>query len=94
MYAKRKLGSFSAAVQAVCREYKIHNADINMKEDCDVDELVRALTSTMFKLRTCINCHDAIQWCSSKAHRTVIKSNKRSLQLGQSILPDGPLSES
>lgn len=28
------------AVVAVCREYKIHNADINCKEDCDVDELV------------------------------------------------------
>ena len=31
----------SAGAIAVCREYKVHNADIHMKEDCDVDDLVR-----------------------------------------------------
>ena len=30
----------AAAVKAVCSEYKIHNADIHLKEDCDVDDLV------------------------------------------------------
>ena len=29
-----------AAVKAVCSEYRIHNADIHLKEDCDVDDLV------------------------------------------------------
>ena len=29
-----------AAVKAVCSEYRIHNADIHMREDCDIDELV------------------------------------------------------
>lgn len=28
------------SVKAVCSEYKIHNADIHLKEDCDVDDLV------------------------------------------------------
>ena len=27
-------------MKAVCSEYKIHNADIHLKEDCDVDDLV------------------------------------------------------
>ena len=27
----------------MCKEYKIHNADIIIKEDCDVDDLVRML---------------------------------------------------
>ncbi len=29
-----------AAVKAVCSEYRIHNADVHLKEDCDVDDLV------------------------------------------------------
>jgi C-terminal region of MMR_HSR1 domain len=29
-----------AGVKAVCNEYKIHNADITMREDCDIDDLV------------------------------------------------------
>lgn len=29
-----------AGVKAVCGEYKIHNADITMREDCDIDDLV------------------------------------------------------
>lgn len=28
------------AIRAVCSEYKCHNADIHMKEDCDIDDLV------------------------------------------------------
>lgn len=28
------------AVKAVCSEYRIHNADVHMREDCDIDELV------------------------------------------------------
>ena len=31
---------FAAAVKAVCSEYRIHNADVHLKEDCDVDDLV------------------------------------------------------
>lgn len=27
-------------MKAVCSEYRIHNADIHLKEDCDVDDLV------------------------------------------------------
>lgn len=27
-------------MKAVCSEYKIHNADVHLKEDCDVDDLV------------------------------------------------------
>ena len=33
-----KLGA--AAVKAVCGEYRIHNADVHMRDDCDIDELV------------------------------------------------------
>ncbi len=29
-----------AAVKAVCHEYRCHNADIQMREDCDIDDLV------------------------------------------------------
>ena len=29
-----------AGVKAVCNEYKIHNADITMRDDCDIDDLV------------------------------------------------------
>ncbi len=29
-----------AAIKAVCAEYRCHNADINMREDCDLDDLV------------------------------------------------------
>ena len=29
-----------AAIKSVCSEYRIHNADIYMREDCDVDDLV------------------------------------------------------
>ena len=29
-----------AAVKAVCSEYRIHNADVHMRDDCDIDELV------------------------------------------------------
>ena len=29
-----------AAIKSVCSEYRIHNADVYMKEDCDVDDLV------------------------------------------------------
>lgn len=29
-----------AAVKAICSEYRIHNADINVRGDCDVDDLV------------------------------------------------------
>ena len=32
--------SCAAAVKAVCSEYRIHNADVHLKEDCDVDDLV------------------------------------------------------
>lgn len=28
------------AIKAVCSEYKCHNADIHMKEDCEIDDLV------------------------------------------------------
>ncbi|KAK9817662.1 hypothetical protein WJX72_000315 [[Myrmecia] bisecta] len=28
------------SIKAVCSEYKVHNADIHLKEDCDVDDLV------------------------------------------------------
>jgi ribosome-interacting GTPase 1 len=31
---------FHAGVKAVCNEYKIHNADITMRDDCDIDDLV------------------------------------------------------
>ena len=27
-------------MKAVCSEYRIHNADVHLKEDCDVDDLV------------------------------------------------------
>ena len=27
-------------MKAVCSEYRIHNADVYMRDDCDVDELV------------------------------------------------------
>ena len=30
----------AAAVKAVCSEYRIHNADVHMRDDCDIDELV------------------------------------------------------
>lgn len=36
----KKGGTCAAAVKAVCSEYRIHNADIHLKEDCDVDDLV------------------------------------------------------
>ena len=29
-----------AAIKSVCGEYRIHNADIYMRADCDVDDLV------------------------------------------------------
>ncbi len=29
-----------AAIKSVCSEYRIHNADVYMKEDCNVDDLV------------------------------------------------------
>lgn len=29
-----------AAVKAVCSEYRIHNADVHLRDDCDVDDLV------------------------------------------------------
>jgi C-terminal region of MMR_HSR1 domain len=29
-----------AAVKAVCSEYRVHNADIHMRDDCDIDDLV------------------------------------------------------
>ena len=29
-----------AAVKSVCSEYKIHNADVHMRDDCDIDDLV------------------------------------------------------
>ncbi|KAK9808427.1 hypothetical protein WJX73_003614 [Symbiochloris irregularis] len=31
------------AVKSVCSEYRIHNADVHMREDCDIDELVDAI---------------------------------------------------
>lgn len=34
------LGVLRAAVKAVCAEYRCHNADVHMREDCDVDDLV------------------------------------------------------
>ena len=47
----------AAAVQAVCKEYKVHNADIFMKEDCDIDDLVipRLMDVIMTELNS-INC--------------------------------------
>lgn len=32
--------ALSAAVKAVCGEYRAHNADVYMREDCDIDDLV------------------------------------------------------
>lgn len=29
-----------AVVKSVCSEYRIHNADVTMREDCDLDDLV------------------------------------------------------
>ncbi len=29
-----------AAVKSVCSEYRIHNADVTMRDDCDIDDLV------------------------------------------------------
>ena len=31
---------WGAAVKAVCGEYRIHNADVHLRDDCDVDDLV------------------------------------------------------
>ena len=28
------------AVKSVCSEYRIHNADVTMRDDCDIDDLV------------------------------------------------------
>ena len=33
-------GLCRAVVKSVCSEYKIHNADVHMRDDCDVDDLV------------------------------------------------------
>ena len=27
-------------MKSVCSEYKIHNADVHMRDDCDIDDLV------------------------------------------------------
>ena len=32
--------AFAAAVKSVCSEYRIHNADVHMRDDCDIDDLV------------------------------------------------------
>jgi ribosome-interacting GTPase 1 len=29
-----------AVIKSVCSEYRIHNADVYMREDCDIDDLV------------------------------------------------------
>ena len=29
-----------AAIKSVCSEYRIHNADISMRDDCDVEDLI------------------------------------------------------
>lgn len=48
------LGSFTPThldletVRAVLSEYKIHNADINLREDCTVDDLIDVIEGNRF----------------------------------------------
>ena len=38
--ARPPAAALNTVVKAVCSEYRIHNADVHVRDDCDVDDLV------------------------------------------------------
>ena len=69
-----------AAVKAVCSEYRIHNADVHLKEDCDVDDLVDCIEGSRVYI-PCIYVLNKIDQVRCSIHPCSIRPILRCLVL-------------
>ena len=59
-----------AAIKSVCSEYRIHNADVYMKEDCNVDDLVDVIEGSRVYIPCIYVINKIDQACTPRSAQT------------------------
>lgn len=73
----------AAVIKSVCSEYRIHNADVYMREDCDLDDLVDVIEGSRIYIPAIyvINKIDQVRKSDSPSQLALLLPAKRSAQL-------------